>query len=131
MSHKGSFAERESIFSRTLTAERVKRGMTQRQFGALIGVTSTCISCWELGAYKPTEESLIQISRALGVSQRYLTTGIADSEFRWKTYDKAGRGHTYCPYCNHRQAWTIREAEWNYGRTPRFCSWCGREVDGS
>lgn len=48
----------------TLAAARVNAGLTQKEAGALIGVTQLTIRNWELGNYKPTPERLPAIEGA-------------------------------------------------------------------
>lgn len=59
---------------------RMERGMTQAQLAHVLGVTRQQVNNLERGSQRTMHEgTLARYARALGISQRYLATGIADS----------------------------------------------------
>lgn len=50
-----------------LIEARIKRGLTQEQVAAQLGVTRQCLSAWELFANSPTLARLLAWAKALGV----------------------------------------------------------------
>jgi len=46
--------------------ERLKRGLSQKEVGALLGVTSFTVLNWEKGKTEPLRESMQMIVRFLG-----------------------------------------------------------------
>jgi transcriptional regulator with XRE-family HTH domain len=74
-SSKGSYKEGRSILLPALAAHRRKRGLTQRQLGALAGVAHTTVQQLESlsrGAYPQT---LRKLASALGVAPEELLHG--------------------------------------------------------
>lgn len=49
---------------------RVKRGMNQRDFGALLGVGQPEVSRWEAGTKKPGPELMASLAKVLGMSEQ-------------------------------------------------------------
>ena len=60
------------MFGRRLKEERLKRKLTQKQLGAIVGVSSTMIMYYESGAKKPSVEQLIRIADYFGLDLNYL-----------------------------------------------------------
>jgi len=125
---KGAFAERKSPLATILTTERLRMGISQGEMADLLGVSKFSVIGWELGRNKPFKKNLKKISEVLDVSEEYLSSKEYQKLLPWVTYDKQRRGRAYCPYCGRGQDWSIREAEWNGGRIPKYCEWCGRET---
>lgn len=63
---------------------RRERGLTQQQFGEIVGATNKTVSRWETGNYLPPVEVLEIISREFGVTINEIVAGerLGDSEFR-------------------------------------------------
>lgn len=59
---------RDYNFGDFLCELRVRRGLTQYQLGALVGVSDKAVSKWESGTSKPQSGILFQISEILGIS---------------------------------------------------------------
>ncbi len=53
-------------FGNHLCAERMKRGLSQRELGALLGVTDKAVSKWENGRAKPTTDTLRKLAAVFG-----------------------------------------------------------------
>ena len=47
---------------------RAERGLTQEQFGELVGVTRAAVCLWESGKRWPSSEDLPRIAKTLGCS---------------------------------------------------------------
>lgn len=62
---------------------RTQRGLSQRDFGGLAGVSERTVSKWERGKTKPKLEVLYRIARVLGVRAEDLMAGriLEESEF--------------------------------------------------
>ena len=54
---------------------RTERGYTQKELGALLGVTDKAVSKWETGAALPRMEVLRQLAIVLGCTQEELFLG--------------------------------------------------------
>jgi len=61
-------------FGNFLHELRSRRGLTQYQLGALVGVSDKAVSKWENGASKPQSNVLYQLSEVLGISVDELLT---------------------------------------------------------
>lgn len=46
---------------------RLEKGLTQEQFGEMIGVGKQCVSLWELGKTNPSINAIKKISEAFGL----------------------------------------------------------------
>ena len=60
------------MFGRRLKEERLKRKLTQKQFGVMVGVSATMIMYYESGAKRPSVEQLMRIADFLGIDINYL-----------------------------------------------------------
>lgn len=60
------------LFSKRLKEIRKNRGLTQKELGAMIGVTKVSICCYESGVRTPTLDTLIDLANALNVELTYL-----------------------------------------------------------
>lgn len=60
------------VFGTRIKEERLKRNLTQKEFGALLGVSATMIMYYEHGTKKPTVDQLIRISEILDKDPNYL-----------------------------------------------------------
>ena len=60
------------VFGLRIKEERLKRHLTQKEFGKLLGVSATMIMYYEHGIKKPTIEQLINISETLKKDPNYL-----------------------------------------------------------
>lgn len=60
------------IFGTRMKEERLKRKLTQKEFGKLLGVSATMIMYYEHGVKKPTIDQLIRISETLDKDPNYL-----------------------------------------------------------
>lgn len=69
-----------TTFGPRLRALRLTTGYTQEELGVAIGVAKQHISRWEKGENFPGIESLIGLSKKLGVSVDYLCFGDAAGE---------------------------------------------------
>jgi len=59
---------RDYSFGNFLNELRLRRGLTQYQLGALVGVSDKAVSKWENGSAKPQSRLLYQLGEVLGVS---------------------------------------------------------------
>jgi transcriptional regulator with XRE-family HTH domain len=50
-----------------LRAERLRRGMTLADVGAVVGVSLQQIGAWEVGTFRPRVDSLIRWANAVGL----------------------------------------------------------------
>ncbi len=88
---------------------RKKRGLSQKEFAKIIGVTDKAVSKWENGVSTPTIENIYKICKNLNVTFETLISGIEVSEDKIKNFSmqsikqlyKIGRGpsssHTIGP----------------------------------
>ena len=60
------------MFGRRLKEERLKRKLTQKQFGVMVGVSATMIMYYESGAKRPSVEQLMRMADFLGIDINYL-----------------------------------------------------------
>lgn len=60
----------------SIKTARVKKGLTQKQLGELMGVGAQTISAYESGRRRPKTETLIRFAEALGVSLSDLLTDV-------------------------------------------------------
>ncbi len=65
---------RDYSFGNFLHELRVRRGLTQYQLGALVGVSDKAVSKWENGSSKPQSNILYELSEVLGISVDELLT---------------------------------------------------------
>ena len=65
---------RDYSFGNFLHELRSRRGLTQYQLGALVGVSDKAVSKWENGSSKPQSSILYKLSDVLGVSVDELLT---------------------------------------------------------
>ncbi len=65
---------RDYSFGNFLHELRVRRGLTQYQLGALVGVSDKAVSKWESGSSKPQSNILYKLSEVLGISVDELLT---------------------------------------------------------
>ena len=65
---------RDYSFGNFLHELRMRRGLTQYQLGALVGVSDKAVSKWENGSSKPQSNILYKLSDILGVSVDELLT---------------------------------------------------------
>ena len=55
---------------RRIARWRTLRGLTQRQFADVLGLSQPAVNHWEAGNANPTVEHLEKIAKALGVSMQ-------------------------------------------------------------
>ena len=57
--------------------KRLQNGMTQREFGAMIGATGSAVAMWETGKRFPRADKLPEIAKVLGctIDDLYRDTG--------------------------------------------------------
>ena len=60
------------LFGVRMKEERMKRNMTQKEFGDMLGVSATMIMYYEHGIKKPTVDQLLFIAETLQTSPNYL-----------------------------------------------------------
>ena len=65
---------RDYSFGNFLHELRARRGLTQYQLGALVGVSDKAVSKWENGSSKPQSNILYKLSEILGISVDELLT---------------------------------------------------------
>lgn len=65
---------RDYSFGNFLHELRARRGLTQYQLGALVGVSDKAVSKWENGSSKPQSNILYKLSEVLGISVDELLT---------------------------------------------------------
>ena len=65
---------RDYSFGNFLHELRTRRGLTQYQLGALVGVSDKAVSKWENGSSKPKSNILYKLSEVLGISVDELLT---------------------------------------------------------
>ena len=53
-------------FGNRICAERMKRGLSQRELGEMLGVTDKAVSKWENGKAKPTTDTLRKLAAVFG-----------------------------------------------------------------
>ena len=61
-------------FAKAIRALRDERGLTQRELGALIGVSDKAVSSWELGTKMPRRGALARLAEVLQISPATLMT---------------------------------------------------------
>lgn len=66
--------------SKRIRNTRQEMGLTQEQFGELIGKAGSTVRSWELGASMPTCKTLIDITRKTGKTSDYLLGLTHESE---------------------------------------------------
>ena len=71
-------------FAQRIRAIRKEKGLTQEQFGTLVGKADSTVRAWELGAAFPTCKALIEIVRKTGVTSDYLLGITNESEVAGK-----------------------------------------------
>lgn len=54
---------------------RKEKGLSQKELGALIGVSNKAVSKWETGASAPKTETIINLAAVLGVTAEELLCG--------------------------------------------------------
>lgn len=59
---------------------RLRRGLTQKELGQLVGVTESAVALWENGKRKPNYERLLKLSEALDCSVNDLVDYTANYE---------------------------------------------------
>lgn len=59
-------------FNNRLREAREKKGLTQEQFGSLIGAAKSTVSGYEKGVSHPDEEKIVLIMKTLDVDANYL-----------------------------------------------------------
>lgn len=78
-------------FARRLKEIRISKGLNQREFSILIGITESSISQYERGGRSPCAEILVKISKKLNITTDYLL-GLEKKEIdifeNIKEYDK-------------------------------------------
>ncbi len=67
-------------FGKTVLNLRTARNLSQGQLGKKVGVTRSAIRSYEAGDRLPSLDSLVALSRALGVTTDYLLGLSADKE---------------------------------------------------
>lgn len=65
---------RDYSFGNFITALREKRGLSQYQLGALVGVSDKAVSKWENGVSKPRMDTVRKLAEVLDVSIDELLT---------------------------------------------------------
>jgi len=60
------------VFGQRLAAARHRAGLSQDQIAAIVGKTRQAVSKWERDEAQPSQEDLLRLSDALGVSVAYL-----------------------------------------------------------
>lgn len=60
------------LFGRRIKEERIKRNMTQKEFGDMIGVSATMVMYYERDIKKPSVEQLVFMADKLGTDPNYL-----------------------------------------------------------
>lgn len=60
------------MFGKRIKEERMKRKMTQKEFGDMLGVSATMIMYYEHDKKKPSVEQLVFIADKLGTDPNYL-----------------------------------------------------------
>lgn len=61
-------ASMEASVCGEIIAQRIKRGMTQKEFAEFMGVSQGMVSKWEKGDYNFTFQSFVRIAFKLGLS---------------------------------------------------------------
>lgn len=62
-----------------LRTVRTARGMLQREFGDMVGLSRSSIVQYERSYHVPSEEWLCKFANALGIDRRFLITGAPES----------------------------------------------------
>ncbi len=72
---------------------QLRRGkdLTQKQLAALVGVTSSVISCYEIGERTPSPPVLRKLAATLNVSTDYLLSGDRSTSFDVSGLDEQDR----------------------------------------
>lgn len=60
------------LFGKRMKEERMKRNMTQKEFGDMLGVSATMIMYYEHETKKPSVEQLVFMADKLGTDPNYL-----------------------------------------------------------
>lgn len=63
-----------------LATLRKKRGLTQEELAAILGVTTSAVGNWEAGLRRPRYENLRRLAQVLGVTIDDLTFPTASTE---------------------------------------------------
>ena len=66
------------MFGKRLAELRKKHGMSQQDFGDMLGISQNQVSRYERGENEPTAPVLIQVSRIFGTTPNYLL-GLTDN----------------------------------------------------
>jgi len=75
---EGWFSEEAATFGDRLAAAREAAGMTQKDLAKRVGVKVTTLARWEEDQAEPRANRLQMLSGMLGVSLRWLLTGIGE-----------------------------------------------------
>ena len=59
----------------SLTAARINRGLSQKEFAEECGVSESTANAWETGKRYPSPKKLSQIERVLGISLNFVRFG--------------------------------------------------------
>lgn len=59
-------------FGSTLKQLRLEKGLSQRTFGEMMGVSNQTVSTWETGFREPDFDTLIKIAKYFNVTVGYL-----------------------------------------------------------
>lgn len=65
-----TLTERERRQQDAIFIARSSRGLSQRQFGEMLGISHTSISYWETGMYVPSPRYLERMDRIFGEGWR-------------------------------------------------------------
>lgn len=69
-------------YGQIVKAYRKKNGLTQKEFGDIIGVSPDVISNWERNKSQPLEKHLVKLSKVIPVAKEDLTTKVRDTIVR-------------------------------------------------
>lgn len=76
-----------------LSELRKEKGLTQKQFAALLNVSEATVSAWERNLYHPDDEMKIRLAQCFDVSTDYLL-GVTDEK---RTLQKRNSEIVYFP----------------------------------
>ena len=64
----------KKIYGNKIKELRIAKGMSQKEFAALMGISDRAVSKWETGLSQPSANNLITAAKILDVSVEYFTS---------------------------------------------------------
>lgn len=90
-------------FNQRIKKVRANQGMTQEQFGKMLGVSKTTIYEWERGLHYPDDNNLKKLADFMGLTPDELAFNYLDYEV-WADYGKGQNKKLYAVFRRKREA---------------------------